>query len=183
MATIICFFFFVCFFFLKKKKQSFVFYCVIRAQRQSCLVIWYHSQTIWTVGGIVMSHTTYDPIHLLYFVTLARSLIQMIGRSASENTEFCTSKMFINARKMKNSQINFELMTINLFHLPTAHWVNTKSILQSFCSNLRLFSNFGCQAKGDLQQKKIITILCPASAASSHHFHQGRCALWGGEKG
>ena len=68
-----------------------------------------------------MSHTTYDPIHLLYFVTLARSLIQMIGRSASENTEFCTSKMFINARKMKNSQINFELMTINLFHLPTAH--------------------------------------------------------------
>ena len=130
-----------------------------------------------------MSHTTYDPIHLLYFVRLARSLIQMIGRSASENTEFCTSKMFINARKMKNSQIKFELMTINLCHLPTAHRVNTKSTLQSFCSNLRLFSNFGCQAKGDLQQKKIITILCPASAASSHHFHQERCALWGGEKG
>ena len=102
-------------------QQSFVFYCVIRAQRQSCLVIWYHSQTIWTVGGIVISHTTYDPIHLLSFVTLARSLIQMIGRSASENTEFCTSKMFINARKMKNSQIKFELMTINLCHLPTAH--------------------------------------------------------------
>ena len=80
-------------------------------------------------------------------------------------------------------RIKFELMTISLCHLPTAHSVNTKSILQSFCSNLRLFSNFGCQAKGDLQQKKIITILCPASAASSHHFHQERCALWGGEKG
>ena len=68
-----------------------------------------------------MSRTTYDPIHLLYFVTLARSLIQVIGRSASENTEFCTSKMFINVRKMKNDQIKFELMIINLCHLPTAH--------------------------------------------------------------
>ena len=102
-------------------QESFVFYRIIRAQRQSCLVIWYHSQTIWTVGGIVMSCTTYDPIHLLHFVTLARSLIQVIGRSASENTEFCTSKMFINVRKMKNGQIKFELMTINLCHLPTAH--------------------------------------------------------------
>ena len=133
-----------------------------------------------------MSRTTYDPIHLLYFVTPARSLIQVIGRSASENTEFCTSTMFINVRKMKNGQIKFELTTINFSHLPTAHStqsVNTKSILRSFCSNLRLFSNFGCQAKGDLQQKKIITILCPASATSSHHFCQERRALWGGDKG
>ena len=29
--------------------------------------------------------------------------------------------MFINVRKMKNDQIKFELMTINLCHLPTAH--------------------------------------------------------------
>ena len=130
-----------------------------------------------------MSRTTYDPIHLLYFVTPTRSLIQGIGRSASENTEFCTSKKFINVRKMKNGHIKFELMTLNPCHLPTVHRVNTESILRPFCSNLRLFSNFGCQAKGDLQQKNIITILCPASATSSHHFCQERRALWGGDKG
>ena len=73
-----------------------------------------------------MSRTTYDPVHLLYFVTPARGLIQVIGRSASENTEFCTSKMFINVRKMKNGRIKFELTTINPCHLPTTHSAQSK---------------------------------------------------------
>ena len=73
-----------------------------------------------------MSRTTYDPVHLFYFVTPARGLIQVIGRSASENTEFCTSKMFINVRKMKNGRIKFELTTINPCHLPTTHSAQSK---------------------------------------------------------
>ena len=38
-----------------------------------------HRRTIRTVRGIV----TCDPIHLLYFVTPAHGLIQVIGRNAS----------------------------------------------------------------------------------------------------
>ena len=51
-----------------------------------------------------------------------------------------------------NSCIKFELITINPCHLPTALGVTSK----------HKFYNFGCQAKGNLQGKKIITILWPA---------------------
>ena len=43
----------------------------------------YHRQTIRTVRDIMMSRATCDPIHLLYFVTPALDLIQVIGRNPS----------------------------------------------------------------------------------------------------
>lgn len=70
-------------------------------------------------------------------------------------------------------QIKFELMTISLCHLPTDHRVNTKSILQSFCSNLTFFSNFGCRAKGDLQQKKNNHNIMPCISRFQPSFSSG----------
>ena len=49
-----------------------------------------HRRTIQTVRGIVMSRATCDPIHLLYFIKPALGFIQVIGRNASQNTEFYT---------------------------------------------------------------------------------------------
>ena len=49
-----------------------------------------HRRTIQTVQGIIMSCVTSDTIQLMYFMTPTLSLIQVIGRNASKNTEFCT---------------------------------------------------------------------------------------------